>query len=54
VLPTRAVAEHQIEIWSSQSPSLLCSVNDVVNVLPCPTCAYLNGGPVLTCAAFPR
>jgi hypothetical protein len=43
VLPTRAVAEHQISIWCSQAPSLLCSVNDAVNVLPCSTCAYLNG-----------
>jgi hypothetical protein len=33
--------------------SLLRSVNDAVNVLPCSTCAYLNGGPLLTCAAFP-
>jgi hypothetical protein len=32
---------------------LLCSVNDAVNVLPCATWAYLNGGPFLTCAAFP-
>jgi hypothetical protein len=29
---------------------LLCSVNGAVDVLPCSTCAYLNGGPVLTCA----
>jgi hypothetical protein len=33
--------------------SLLCSVNDAVNVLPCSTCVYINGGPVLTCVAFP-
>jgi hypothetical protein len=32
---------------------LICSVNDMVNVLPCAAWAYLNGGPVLTCAAFP-
>ncbi len=32
---------------------LPCSVNDAVNVLPCYTCAYLNDGPALTCAAFP-
>jgi hypothetical protein len=34
-------------------PRLLCSVNDATNVLPCSTCAYLNGGPFLTCAPFP-
>jgi hypothetical protein len=45
--------EHQISIWCSQQWSLPCSVNDAVNVLPCSTCVYLNGGPVLTCAAFP-
>jgi hypothetical protein len=33
--------------------SLLCSVNDAVNVLPCSTWSYLNGGPFLTWAAFP-
>ena len=32
--------------------SLLCSVNDAVNVLPCATWSYLNGRPCLTCAAF--
>jgi hypothetical protein len=46
--------EHQISIWCSQPPSLLCSVNDAVNFLPCSTCAYLNGRPLLTCAAFTR
>jgi hypothetical protein len=35
--------EHQISIWCSHAVSLLCSVNDAVNVLPCSTCAYLNG-----------
>ena len=35
--------EQQIEIWCSHAVSLLCSVNDAVNVLPCATCAYLNG-----------
>jgi len=44
VLFDSAVAEHQIEIWCSEPLSLLCSVNDVVNVLPCSTCAYLNAG----------
>jgi hypothetical protein len=33
--------------------SLPRSVNDAINVLPGATCAYLNGGPLLTCAAFP-
>ena len=47
-----AAPEHQLEIWCSNTPSLLCSVNDAVNVLPCSTCVYLNGGPSLTCAAF--
>src|SRR4029453_215345 len=37
VLPDPAVAEHQIEIWCSPPPSLVCSVNDAVNVLPCAT-----------------
>jgi len=44
--------EHQISIWCSQPSGLVCSVNDVVNVLPCPTWAYLNDGPCLTSAAF--
>jgi Homeodomain-like domain len=48
------VAEHQIAIWCSQKKCLSCSVNDAVNVLPCSTCAYLNGGPVLTCSTFTR
>ncbi len=43
-------AEHQIPIWCSQPLSLLCSVNDAVNVLPCSTCAYLTiGVPDLRC-----
>jgi hypothetical protein len=45
--------EHQISIWWSQPLSLVCSVNDAVNVLPWSTCGYLNGGPFVTCAAFP-
>jgi hypothetical protein len=45
-------AEHQAPNLVVLAPSLLCSVNDAVNVLPSSTCAYLNGGPVLTCAAF--
>jgi hypothetical protein len=48
-----SAVEHQIEIWCSQGVGLLCSVNDAVNVLPCSTWAYLNGGPLLTCAALP-
>jgi hypothetical protein len=44
--------EHQIEIWCSRPFGLFCSVNDAVDALPCATCAYLNGGPLLTCAAF--
>jgi hypothetical protein len=51
--PRPSTAEHQIEIWCSQPHSLLCSVNDAVNVLPCSTWSYLYGGPSLTCAAFP-
>jgi hypothetical protein len=43
---------HQIEIWCAQLLGLPCSVNDAVNVLPCSTCTYLNGGPLLTCASF--
>jgi hypothetical protein len=42
----------RFRIWWSQPVSLLCSVNDVVNVLPYATCDYLNVGPVLTCAAL--
>ena len=41
-LVTQAV-EHQISIWCSTPFGLACSVNDVVNVLPCATCVYLNG-----------
>jgi hypothetical protein len=40
-----AVAKHPISIWCSQPSSLLCSVNDVVNVLPYATGAYLTGEP---------
>jgi hypothetical protein len=29
------------------------SSGDAVDVLPCSTCAYLDDGHVLTCAAFP-
>jgi hypothetical protein len=43
----------RLRIWWSQPLSLLCSVNDAVNVLPCSTCVYLNDGPVLTCSTFP-
>jgi hypothetical protein len=43
----------KIESWCSQPHGLPCSVNDAVNVLLGSTCAYLNGGPVLTCAALP-
>jgi hypothetical protein len=50
----RSVSEHQIAIWCSRAECLFCSVNDAVNVLPCSTWAYLNDGPVLTCAAFTR
>jgi hypothetical protein len=39
------LAEHQILIWCSQPPSLLCLVNGAVNVLPSATCAYLHGRP---------
>jgi hypothetical protein len=46
--------EHQIEIWCSQRQGLSCSVNDAVNVLPCATWAYLNGGPFVTCSTFTR
>ena len=34
---------HQIGKLVLQCYSLLCSVNDAVNVLPCSTCSYLNG-----------
>jgi hypothetical protein len=47
VVPDLAVAEHQIEIWCSHLRSLLCLVNDAVNVLPCSSWSYLNGGPFL-------
>jgi hypothetical protein len=43
------VLEHQITIECSRRSSLSCSVNDAVNVLPCATCAYLNGGPSHLC-----
>jgi hypothetical protein len=45
--------EHQIPICCFQPFSLVWSVNDAVNVLPCATSSYLDGGRVLTCAAFP-
>jgi hypothetical protein len=35
--------EHQMEVWCSCLRSLLCSVNDAVKVLPCLTCANLDG-----------
>jgi hypothetical protein len=38
-------AKHQISIWCYQLLGLPCSVNDAVNVLPCATCAYLDGQP---------
>jgi hypothetical protein len=44
---------HQMPTWRSQRICLVCSVNDAVNLLSCSTCAYLDGRPVLTCAAFP-
>src|SRR5215217_3983634 len=55
MLPTPAGPSwsHQIPIWCFQPCRLLCSVNDAVKVLPCSIWAYLNGGPVLTCAALP-
>jgi hypothetical protein len=37
----RGDPEHQIKISCSR-PSLLCSVNDAVNVLPCFTWSYLT------------
>ena len=47
-------AEHQTRIWCSQPFSLLCSVNDAVNVLPCATWSYLNGRPCLASAFHER
>jgi hypothetical protein len=54
VLNQRAVARRAPDsnlVLSASELGLL--VNDAVNVLPCATWSYLNGGPLLTCAPFP-
>jgi hypothetical protein len=41
---------HSADRTTDSCSSLLCLVNDAVNVLPCATCAYLNGQlPDLRC-----